>query len=67
MSEIDKHFDSFDFLRSILSHFPTESANIPLKAYWVMSSVFVERSPTFLFQNDSKSTKIAQKRRCRNF
>ena len=46
----------FSNLRSIMSHFPTEVCNISLKAYWIMSSDFVER-----LQNDSKSTQVAQK------
>ena len=47
--------------------FQPKSANIPLKAaYWIMSSVFVERLSTFWHQNDSKSTQVAQKRRCWN-
>ena len=38
------------------------SENIPLKAYWMMSSVYVERLPTFWLQNYSKSTQIPKKR-----
>ena len=56
MSEIDKNFDIFNFA--------VNSASIPSEAYWVMSSVVVERLPIFGLQNDSKSTQVAQKRRC---
>ena len=45
MSEIGKNFDIFVFLQSLLSHFPTKSANIFVGAYWVLYLIFVERLP----------------------
>ena len=53
MSEVDKKFDIFQL----------KSAVIPSKAYCIMSSVFLERLPTFGLQNEEKSTQFAQKQK----
>ena len=55
MPGIDKNIDIFNFLRSNLILFQPKSANISLKADRSMSSILVERLPSFWFQNDSKS------------
>ena len=47
MSEIGKNFDLVDFL----SQFQPMSANISLKTYWIMSSIFLER-----FQHSDSKT-----------
>ena len=62
MSEFDKNFDNFNFLRSSLIQFPTEVCK-----YWILGSIFVERLPIFWLQNNSNGTQVAQKRRCWNF
>ena len=56
MSEIGKNFKNFNFLRSILSHFPTRNCEYFSRAYCIMISIFFERLPGLWLPNDSDST-----------
>ena len=49
LTEIQKSTKNSTFLnlRSFVSHLPTEVSNTSLKAYWIISSVFVESLPSF--------------------
>ena len=51
MSEIGNCFESFEFCRQFGAIFQPKSANISLKAYWIMNSLFIGRCQHF----DSKT------------